>query len=431
MFRSYTGMAELELFKEFIKGFLKTIGLNEEAESFELADEDSDYTTCANILQKLNTFFYVTDTSIGENSDHQRYFISRFHKFWRRYHKEVIQPEIDEAKCSQVAEVLEAIHAAYPSRLNSAQTALLTSGTNISLTPHQLANVRFFTVTQDFKIRFRINPYSLAVTEPRLFSAREILDHYPTITDELLHELGAETQTDKRHKFSRLSAELLIEAYEGDAFNICQRHNNDVLGIRKALVDNPNTKYQGKLGFSDKKANLFIRDLVAMGVWNVRNPEEIDVSSDANTMRIALRTALLKVRWPLLTSYVDVYDYQYGLIDEYTKQTWRKVWEVWGTLSSNHRVVAPAMFDFLIYRIGQNCCKPKTRRCDTQCNSNRLAKCSLRTETLTSCNGWCVFRGICGPTTRKMHPPRAISMLGGTGWEDGRTDEGGGKGISS
>ena len=76
-------------------------------------------------------------------------------------------------------------------------------------------------------------------------------------------------------------------------------------------------------------------------------------------MRIALRTGILRVRAPLLTSYVDVYDYQYGLIDEYTKIAWRRVWDVWGTLASNHRVESPAMFDFLVYRIGQKCCKAR------------------------------------------------------------------------
>lgn len=271
----------------------------------------------------------------------------------------------------------------------------------------------------------------MARERPHLFDAKTILSNFPSTTDELLHELGAETQIDKRHKFSRLSAELLVEKYEGDALNLATKHNNDVLEIRRTLIDNPSEKFKGQLGFSDKKANLLIRDLLALGVWSVRNPEEIDVSSDANTMRIALRTGILKTRAPLLTSYVDVYDYQYGLIDEYTKRAWRKVWDIWGTMSPNHRVTAPAMFDFLIYRTGQNCCKPKTRRCEVQCNSNRLAKCGLKSSILTNCSGWCAFKGICDSASKKLNPPRAISILGGTGWEDGRTDEDGGKGISA
>jgi hypothetical protein len=425
-------MDELSLFEQFIKGFLKTLGFEKEAKDFRLTDSDSDLKISAEILQQINGFLYVADTDVGKIPEYPgRDYISRFHRFWRKYHPRIINPTINEEKCRQVAQVLERIHATYGSHLTSAQKALFTPGNIHSLTPRQIANIRFFSITQDFKIRFQVDPYSLASEKPNLFDARTILSDYPAATDELLHELGAETQTDKRHKFSRLCAEFLIEKYEGDAFNICPMHDNDALAIRQALIENSDAKFKGQLGFSDKKANLLIRDLVAMEVWSVNNPEEIDVSSDANTMRVALRTGILRTRAPLLTSYVDVYDYQYGLIDEYTKRAWRRVWEIWGTLSSNHRVQAPAMFDFLIYRIGQNCCKTKTRRCDVQCNSKRIGKCGLKSGILTDCSGWCAFKGICDSASKKLNPPRAISILGGTGWEDGRTDEGGGKGISA
>jgi hypothetical protein len=424
-------MNEFKLFEEFIKELLKAVGFEEEAKKFNLKEDDSGYQTSANILQKINDFLYVTDPECGKNPDTDKDFISKFHKFWRQHHEKIINPKIDDHKCLQVAKILEQTHATYSYQLNSTKKALFTPGNITTLASHQIANVRFFTITQDFKIRFKVDPYSLATTKPNLFDAKAIQSNYPSLTDELLHELGAETQTDKRHKFSRLSAEFLIDNYNGDAFNICQIHNNDVLEIRKALVDNPNTKYKGQLGFSDKKANLLMKDLVTMGVWRVENPEEIDVSSDANTMRIALRTGILKTRAPLLTSYLDIYGYQYVFIDEYTRRAWRKVWETWGTLSPNHRVEAPAMFDFLIYRIGQSCCKEKTRRCDVKCSSERLTKCELRKSILTNCSGLCMLRGICDSATKKLNPPRAISILGGTGWEAGRTNEGGGKGISS
>ena len=424
-------MNEFNLFEQFIKDLLKIAGFKEEAKSFKLTNNDFGYEISANVLQKINNFLYITDPSIGKNSDYNKHFISKFHKFWKLYHPKILQPAIDEDKCRQVAQVLDRVHATYGSQLSSTQKALFTPGDITNLTPHQIANVRFFTITQDFRIRFKVDPYSLAPTRPHLFDAETILNNYPSTTDELLHELGAETQTDKRHKFARLSAEFLLQNYNGDAFNICQAHNSDVLEIRQALVDNPNPEFKGQLGFSDKKANLLIRDLVAMKVWNVNNPEEIDVSSDANTMRIALRTGILKTRALLLTSYLDIYGYQYVLIDEYTKHAWRKVWDTWGTLPRNHRVEAPAMFDFLIYRIGQNCCKLKTRRCEVQCNPARLSKCKLRKNILLNCSGWCVFKETCDLITKKLNQPRAISILGGTGWEAGRTDEGGGKGISA
>jgi hypothetical protein len=424
-------MNEVSLFEQFIKELLTIIGFENEARMFKLTEDSPGFQISAHALQKINEFLYVTDSSIGRNPEENRDFISRFHKFWRKHHAEIVNPAIDEIKCLQVARSLEEAHATYGLQLPSTQQALFTPGNIANLSPKQIANVRFFTITQDFKIRFRVDPYDLSLSKPHLFNAKGILDNYPSTTDELLHELGAETQTDKRHKFARLSAEFLLSKYNGDAINICQAHDNDALEIRKALVDNPDLRFKGQLGFSDKKANLLMRDLVAMRVWKVSNPEEIDVSSDANTMRLALRTGILKTRAPLLTSYLDIYDYQYGLVDEYTKRAWRRVWEIWGTLAQNHRVETPALFDFLVYRIGQNCCKEKTRRCEVRCSSERLLKCPLRNSILTQCTGWCTFRGVCEPSTRKLNPPRAISILGGTGWEAGRTDEGGGKGISA
>jgi hypothetical protein len=425
-------MDKFRLLEQFIKEFLIKVGFEEEANKFKLTEDDSGCQISSDILQKINDFLYVTDPACEKNPDNNKDFISKFHEFWRKQHQNIINPLIDEEKCLEVARVLEKIHSDYSSQIVSTKMALFTPGNIADLTPQQIANVRFFTITQDFKIRFNVDPYPLALTKPHLFDAKAICANYPASTDELLDKLGADTQTDKRHKFSRLSAEFIIEKYNGDAFDICQVHGNNVLEVRKALVDNPDARFKGQLGFSDKKANLLIRDLVAMGVWRVNNPEEIDVSSDANTMRIALRTGILRVRAPLLTSYLDVYGYQYGLIDNCTKLAWRKVWEIWGTLPSNHRVEAPAMFDFLIYRIGQNCCKPKTRRCETQCSSQRLEKCELGENILANCSGKCAFTGICGSETKELNPPRAISILGGTGWEDGRTTaEGGGKGISA
>lgn len=424
-------MNEIQLFEQFIEELLTIIGLENEAKAFKLTEDSSGFLVSARVLRKINEFLYVTDPHLGKNPEMNKDFVSRFHAFWKKHHPDIISPSIDEAQCQRVAEVLEKIHAVYSSQLTSTQKALFAPGNIANLSPKQIANVRFFTITQDFKIKFRVDPYDLSISKPNLFSAKAILDNYPSTIDELLHELGAETQTDKRHKFARLSAEFLLSKYNGDAINICQERGNDVLEIRKALVDNPDPKFKGQLGFSDKKANLLIRDLVTMRVWKVSNPEEIDVSSDANTMRLALRTRILKTRAPLLTSYIDIYDYQYGLVDEYTKRAWRRVWEIWGTLAQNHRVEAPALFDFLVYRIGQNCCKEKTRRCEVRCSSDRLLKCPLRNSILTKCTGWCTFRGVCDPSTKKLNPPRAISILGGTGWEAGRTDEGGGKGISA
>jgi hypothetical protein len=421
-------MDKLKLIEQFIKDFLTKVGFEDEATKFRLTDNDKGYSTASDVLQNINNFLYVTDPACGKNPENNKDFISKYHKFWQENRSEIVNAQIDEEKCLEVARILEKIHSTYSPQLK----ALFTPENITGLTLQQIANVRFFTITQDFTIRFAADPYPLVLTKPNLFDAKTICKNYPKPTDELLHILGAESQADKRHKFAKLSAEFLIEKYNGDAFNINKVHNNNALEIREALIRNPDNRFKGQLGFSDKKANLLIRDLVAMGVWKINNIDKLDVSSDANTMRLALRTGILKVRAPLLTSYLDVYDYQYGLIDEGTKTAWRKVWEKWGTLPSNHRVQAPAMFDFLIYRIGQYCCKPQTRRCEIKCNPERLGKSALRKDLLKQCYGKCIFEGICSASTKDLNPPRAISIFGITGWESGRTTpKGGGKGISS
>jgi hypothetical protein len=414
-------MTDFNLIEQFMKVLLSSIGLDEQAKNFRFSEKSSPQLS-ADVLQKINDFLYVSDVSLGRNKENNKAYISKFHKFWKENHTAIINPEIDKEKCLLVAEVLE--------KIQSQGNSLFKSGNVEGLTQNQIANVRFFTVTQDFKIRFKTDPYPLALSKPKWFNAETIVNNYPKTTDALLNVLGADSQADKRHKFAKLSAEFLIDKYRGAAFNISKEHNNDAIQIREALVNNPDEKYSGQLGFSDKKANLFIRDLVEMGVWNVSNVEKLDVSSDANTMRLALRTGILKIQNPLLTSYMDIYGYQYVLIDDYTKKAWRRVWEAWGTLPSNHRVRAPAMFDFLIYRIGQSCCKPATRKCDSHCSTPKTKTCKLRGDILTSCKGSCVFEGICGSKTKELNPPRSISILGRTGWESGRTTaKGGGKGI--
>ena len=85
-----------------------------------------------------------------------------------------------------------------------------------------------------------------------------------------------------------------------------------MLEIKKALAE------PEKYGFSRKKADMFLRDMADLKVWKYKkNIEEINVMSDKNTMRIALRTGILQFRIPLLASYLDVYCYQYSLVDRW------------------------------------------------------------------------------------------------------------------
>src|SRR5207249_533426 len=122
-----------------------------------------------------------------------------------------------------------------------------------------------FTIIQDFKNRLPRDLYSIAKQRPDLFDARKILDDFPKSVNELLSLLGTDSQTDKRQKFARLCAELLVEKYQGEAFNLAKTHNHSAKEIISSLVQNQDARFSKKLGFSAKKAIILVRDMIDLG----------------------------------------------------------------------------------------------------------------------------------------------------------------------
>ena len=404
-------------FNEFFNDLLKDVF--KQKENIELTDEQ-----VAEILAKLNKFLYQSSKDIGTVKvfGNEYPHISKFHKYWEKNHDKILNFTIDNEKCKKVADILEKIHKKYGEPFKVSHDVG-------QLTKSQIANSRFFTIIQDFKIKIK-EPYSSALKMPHLVDAKEILKN-PNYIDRLINDLGADSQFDKRRKFAKNCAELLVEDYDGDAYNILKKHNGDVIKIIDALSNNPKGKFKGQLGFSSKKAIIFIRDLVDLDVWEIKDPENLELPSDVNTMRIALRTGILKTRIPLLASYLDVYCYQYGATDKAARDAWTEVWREWKKIKNNSCVLAPAFFDFFVYRLGQNCCRPKVRRCEQSCNNTKLKSCNLKNLFLKECFGICIFKNVCEETNRKLNPPKSISIMGRTGWESGRIDEGGGGGIMS
>jgi hypothetical protein len=224
------------------------------------------------------------------------------------------------------------------------------------------------------------------------------------------------------------------------------------------------------MGYGRKKTDMFIRDMVALGVWsNLSNLDVVDVASDRNTMKLALRTRILQTDIPLLSSFLDIFGYQYGYIDAMSAAAWRAVWEEWKKIEPKTAPSAPCMMDFLLYRIGREYCDDKLVQfvCENghrffhfgarlklcrQCRSTltpvrRLIPCQTQAELLPrdeegqllldesnllrTFNGVCIFEAACRPKSsdfRKLSPPKAISIVGRTGWTDSYAyrDEGGG-----
>ena len=125
---------------------------------------------------------------------------------------------------------------------------------------------------------------------------------------------------------------------------------------------------------------MFLRDMLVWRVWPLEDVECIDVASDANTIRVALRTRILTTAIPLLSSFLDVFCYQHGLIDEWNARAWRRVWELWRERNPKTCPECPALLDYLIYRIiGREFCRDEGLTV-LQCNTNPdhvvLAQCA-------------------------------------------------------
>ncbi|GAI50108.1 unnamed protein product, partial [marine sediment metagenome] len=159
------------------------------------------------------------------------------------------------------------------------------------------------------------------------------------------------SQTNKRLDFARNGANFLLEN-KLSAVDIADYFKHDAVLIRDGLVNAPN------MGYGFKKANMFIRDMVAFDVWqNLKNFDQIDVASDINTMKLALRTRILQTDIPLLSSFLDIFCYQYAHIDEKSAKAWRAVWSEWKTVNQKTAPISPCRMDFLLYRMGREYCE--------------------------------------------------------------------------
>jgi len=375
----------------------------------------NEYELAANILHEINCFLYQQTVEL------EKEYISEFHKYWKENHEQILTPSLGDIEAMKVAEIFEKIYSQNDIRVNH---------NTLNLDNEAIANVRFFTAIQDFKIDIgaNINPFSLYVSNPNLFDAAKIVEN-ELLIDKFLNAISADSQRDKRKKWMLNAAELLNSQYSGSAYNINASHDGDVVKIKEPFVSSEN------YGFSNKKMDMFLRDMADLNVWEYRkNIDKINVMSDKNTMRIALRTGILKFRIPLLASYLDVYCYQYGLVDNWGVKAWRNVWNKWKLIPNNRCPQTPASMDFFIYRMGKKACwkSPSRRRClpNKQVAPKWLDALNTQDRLLFE-DGYCVFNSICKHNDRILNHPMSISIQGQTGWNSGKINSGGGGGIQS
>lgn len=410
-----------------------------------------------NIVNEVNRYFYTRGsvvcktTALGE----QMSYFSEFHKFWEEYHREILKIQIDIKKCEDVAEVLHSIY-------NNNPNLFADIWNTYGLDDNVVANVRFLTANQDFRGSRSFEVFSQRYKDdPSIFD----IAHIEKNPEQFIKDIGITSlsQSDKRTDFAKNAARFVAEKGLSEPFQLLDYYNNDLLELRKNMIDYPN------IGYGNKKTDMFLRDMVVLGIWKkTKNFDKIDVASDANTIKVALRSGIITTEIPLVSSFIDIFCYQYSYIDEMTAQAWRAVWQAWATRYPTETVSSPALLDYLIYNIiGRNYCKEslclfkcekyghdfywhssRNRTCQICISNGERNSAQVVKKMLPCVNNegkkvflnmkdnfgfsMCPLVEVCKLNENSiiLQPPKSISIKGQTGWTTAYTDsESGGGGL--
>lgn len=416
------------------------------------------------IISKINEFFYTNYEGIGETEALGMKFeyFSEFHKFWEKNHKEILNPQIIDDKCEKMADILHEAYIKYGKKI------FLELYDTFELSPEEICKIRYFSANQDFRgsrdFKFLADKY---LVDPSIFDKQNVFDNPEDFLKNI--KVTSLSQNDKRIKYAKTAAKLLIDnnIEPFDLLNFC---HGDIAEVRNLLINNNGS------GFGNKKTDMFLRDMVVLNVWpNTENFEKLDVASDINTVKVALRSGILKTEIVLLSSFLDIFCHQYSLIDEMNAKAWRKVWEKWKDKYPNETIESPSLFDYFVYRIiGKEFCKEdlcyficedgehkfywhssRNKTCQTCYAGGVQGKKAILIKKMLPCtceDGQIVIKNnkfvkgadallygilecpladVCesrSPSFKKLNPPKSISILGQTGWDSARTrgDVGGG-----
>lgn len=438
-------MKELNDFATYIKRII---------ESKPTLDIDS----AREIVRAINDFLYTTHDDIGTVSVLGQTFeyFSEFHKFWHENYIGILDCKIDDLACEQVA---DALHDIYVLTEGKAFTEIWDT---CGLSDDAVCRVRLLTANQDFRgsLSF-VHLAKLYNSDPSIFD-EDIIIEYP---DKFIGAVGLtdKSQSDKRSKYASAIA-LFIKSHNCEPINIIDCFDDDVSKLRQALIG-------CNAGYGNKKADMFIRDMVVLGIWNnVKGFESIDVASDVNTMKVALRTGIITTAIPLLSSFLDIFCYQYAHIEQMNAAAWRRVWEIWRNKYPEESPMSPSLLDFFVYKVvGKEFCKDSLAifQCESLAHTFRWHSSRNRTCQVCYANGVkgvkasviakvcpcsddegklailqtdfvkslpvdkklreCPFSKICN-VHKNLLPPKSISILGATGWQSAYTKTGDGGG---
>jgi len=426
-------------------------------------EQEIQITQAKQIISKINQYFYTNYDQIGCTFilDEEYEYISEFHKFWEKFHREILNPHIDLMKCERIADVLHDIY------LKKGKNAFYELYNTNNLKPAEICKIRYFSASQEFRGTRNFQNYSSVYkSDPSIFDKKNIFENPEDFLKNI--NITSLSQNDKRVKYAQIAAQILIEK-NFEPFDLFSHFGKDVVKIRDFLLSSRGS------GFGNKKTDMFIRDMIVLNVWSDPiNFDKIDVASDINTIKVALRTGILKTDIPLLSSFLDIFCYQYSLIDEMNALSWRTVWTIWKNKYPTEVIQSPCLIDYFVYRvIGKDFCNEKLCIFECESHQHQFKWHSSRNKTCQICykkqqknkanlikkilpctdnEGYivieksefvagvdslligikeCPFAVVCEPRSpnyRKLNPPKSISILGQTGWNSARTHytEGGG-----
>lgn len=412
------------------------------------------------VITKLNNYLYTTHSNIGtvEELNNTFDYFSDFHKFWHLHHKEIIDCHINEQNCEKVA---DALHDVY----------ILTEGKafkevydTFNLKAEEICRVRFLTANQDFRgtRNFELLA-SLYDSDRSIFDEELIADDPANFLKQI--NITNLSQNDKRLSYAQNIARFILDK-ECSPYELLEKFNHDVFALRTAMIG-------CNAGYGNKKTDMFIRDMVVLGVWtNIAGFDKINVASDVNTIKVALRTGIINTAIPLVSSFLDIFCYQYTYIDDMNALAWRKVWEKWNEKYPSEAIASPCLLDYFVYNVvGKQFCKEsltifqcneyghqfrwhsaKNKTCQVcyqrgikknkatpiaklmPCDDAEGAVAIQNTPFVKSLPidkrmSACPFANICD-AKKFLMPPKSISILGNTGWNSAYTKTGhGGGGI--
>lgn len=410
------------------------------------------------IVRLINDFLYTTHDGIGsiEVLGQTFAYFSDFHKFWHKNYTEILDCKINDNACEKVAIALHEIY-------------VLTKGDAFhevwdrnGLSDEDTCRVRLFTANQDFRGSLNFKTLSEKFTSDPTAFDETVISEMP---EQFIAYLGLnqKSQSDKRIQYAKGIA-TFVKKRKCSPIELLKSFNYDVSQLRLSLIG-------CNAGYGYKKADMFIRDMVVLGIWkNVIGFDSIDVASDVNTMKVALRTGIITTAIPLVTSFLDIFCYQYGYIENLNARAWRRVWEKWKELFPDETLESPCLLDYFVYKVvGKQFCGNKLAifQCDEnhhqfrwhsgqnktcqECYKNgkrhvkahviaKVCPCMdseghvaiLQSEFVKSLPddkkfGECPFSQVCAHH-KNLQPPKSISIFGQTSWQTAYsiTGEGGG-----